>query len=131
MMVQGIAVGAGAALGALLRWRLGVMFNPVFAPLPLGTLTANLLGGFLAGVCLEYFARNAALPPEVRLAATTGFLGGLTTFSAFSAETASLLLRRDYLWSAVIAGAHLLGSLSLTLLGVFCVRLLWRARGLA
>jgi len=129
MMVQGIAVGGGAALGALLRWRLGLMFNPVFAPIPLGTLAANLIGGFLAGVCLEYFARNAALPPEVRLAATTGFLGGLTTFSAFSAETVTLLLRRDYLWSALIAGVHLLGSLSLTLLGVFCVRLLWSARG--
>jgi CrcB protein len=129
MMVQGIAVGGGAALGALLRWRLGLMFNPVFAPIPLGTLAANLIGGFLAGVCLEYFGRNAALPPEVRLAATTGFLGGLTTFSAFSAETVTLLLRRDYLWSALIAGVHLLGSLSLTLLGVFCVRLLWSARG--
>ncbi len=123
MWFQATAVSAGAALGALLRWRLGLAFNPLFAPVPLGTLAANLIGGFLAGVCLEYFARNAAVPPEIRLAATTGFLGGLTTFSAFSAETATLLLRRDYLWSAVIAGVHLLGSLSLTLLGVACVRL--------
>ena len=131
MVLQGLAVGVGAALGAIVRWRLGVLFNPVFGPIPLGTLAANLIGGFLAGICLEYFARHAALPPEVRLAATTGFLGGLTTFSAFSAETAALLLRRDYLWSAVIAGAHLLGSLSLTLLGVYCVRLLLNTRGAA
>jgi fluoride exporter len=128
MILQGLAVGVGAALGAILRWRLGVLFNPVFGPIPLGTLAANLIGGFLAGICLEYFARHAALPPEVRLAATTGFLGGLTTFSAFSAETVALLLRRDYLWSVVIAGAHLIGSLSLTLLGVFCVRLLTTTR---
>jgi fluoride exporter len=122
---QGVAVGVGAALGALLRWRLGIWFNPVFAPIPMGTLAANLLGGFLAGLCLELFTRNADLPPEMRLAATTGFLGGLTTFSTFSAETAALILRRDFLWSAVIAGAHLFGSVAMTLLGVYCVRVLF------
>ncbi len=124
MIAQGVAVGIGAALGALLRWRLGIWFNPLFAPIPMGTLAANLLGGFLAGLCLEFFTRNADVSPELRLAATTGFLGGLTTFSTFSAETASLILRRDFLWSAVIAGAHLLGSVVLTLLGVYSVRLL-------
>ena len=124
MIGQAVAVAIGAALGALLRWRLGICFNPVFAPIPMGTLGANLLGGFLAGLCLEFFTRNADVPPELRLAATTGFLGGLTTFSTFSAETASLILRRDFLWSAVIAGLHLLGSVVLTLLGVYCVRLL-------
>jgi protein CrcB len=80
MVLQALAVGVGAALGAIVRWRLGVLFNPIFGPIPLGTLAANLIGGFLAGICMEYFARNAALPPEVRLAATTGFVGGLTTF---------------------------------------------------
>jgi fluoride exporter len=124
MFVQALAVGLGAAFGALLRWRLGVLFNPVFAPIPLGTLAANLIGGFLAGICLEYLSRNA-VPPELRLAVTTGFLGGLTTFSAFSAETVALLLRRDFLWSAVIVSVHLIGSLVLTLLGVYCVRALW------
>ncbi len=124
MIAQGVAVGIGAALGALLRWRFGIWFNPLFAPIPMGTLAANLLGGFLAGLCLEFFTRNADVSPELRLAATTGFLGGLTTFSTFSAETASLILRRDFLWSAVIAGAHLLGSVVLTLLGVYSVRLL-------
>ena len=124
MILQGVAIAIGAAFGALLRWRLGIWFNPLFAPIPMGTLAANLLGGFLAGLCLEFFTRNADVPPELRLAATTGFLGGLTTFSTFSAETASLILRRDFLWSAVIAGVHLLGSVLLTLLGVFSVRLL-------
>jgi CrcB protein len=76
----------------------------------------------LAGVCLEYFARHAAVPPEVRLAATTGFLGGLTTFSTFSAETATLLLRRDWFWSAAIISLHLVGSVALTVLGVYLVR---------
>jgi fluoride exporter len=131
MIVQGVAVGIGAACGALLRWRFGLLFNPLFAPVPMGTLAANLLGGFLAGLCLEYFARNAAVSPELRLAATTGFLGGLTTFSTFSAETAALLLRRDFLWSAVIIGLHLIGSLALTLLGVYCMRMVFTLRAAA
>jgi CrcB protein len=124
MFLQGIAVGIGAALGALLRWRLGQTFNQVFPTIPLGTLAANLIGGLLAGVCLEYFARNAAVPPEFRLAATTGFLGGLTTFSTFSAETATLLLRRDWFWSTAIVGLHLVGSVVLTVAGVYAVRAL-------
>jgi CrcB protein len=131
MIVQGVAVGIGAACGALLRWRFGLLFNPLFAPVPMGTLAANLLGGFLAGLCLEYFARNAAVSPELRLAATTGFLGGLTTFSTFSAETAALLLRRDFLWSAVIIGLHLIGSLALTLLGVYFMRMVFTLRAAA
>jgi CrcB protein len=127
MIVQGLAVGLGAALGAMLRWRLGLLFNAVFPPIPMGTLAANLIGGFLAGVCLEYLSRSA-VPLELRLAITTGFLGGLTTFSAFSAETAVLLLRRDYLLSSAIIGLHLIGSLTLTLLGVYCVRALFSLR---
>ena len=131
MSVQGVAVGIGAACGALLRWRFGLLFNPLFAPVPMGTLAANLLGGFLAGLCLEYFARTAAVSPELRLAATTGFLGGLTPFSTFSAETAALLLRRDFLWSAVIIGLHLIGSLALTLLGVYFMRMVFTLRAAA
>src|SRR6202050_2454868 len=106
MIGQWLAVGIGAALGALLRWRLGVGFNAVFPTIPFGTLASNLIGGFIMGLCMWYFSRNAGVPPELRLAATTGFLGGLTTFSTFSAETSALLLRRDYLWSAAIIGVH-------------------------
>jgi fluoride exporter len=127
MLVQGMAVGGGAALGALLRWRLALLFNTAFPPIPMGTLAANLIGGFLAGVCLEYLTRSA-VPLELRLAVTTGFLGGLTTFSAFSAETAALLLRRDYLLSGAIIGLHLIGSLTMTLLGVYSVRALFSLR---
>jgi len=127
MLVQGMAVGVGAALGAVLRWRLAFLFNAVFPPIPMGTLAANLIGGFLAGVCLEYLTRSA-VPLELRLALTTGFLGGLTTFSTFSAETVALVLRRDYLLSGAIIGLHLIGSLTLTLLGVYCVRALFSLR---
>jgi CrcB protein len=131
MIWQGLSVGIGAALGALLRWRLGIWLNPIFPTIPFGTLASNLIGGFVVGLCLEYFARNTALPPELRLAAVTGFLGGLTTFSTFSAETTTLLLRRDYGWSVAIVAAHLIGSLILTLAGVYCVRALFGLRGTA
>ena len=131
MILQGLAVGIGAAMGALLRWRLGAWLNPVFPTIPFGTLASNLLGGFIMGLCMEYFTRTAALPPELRLAATTGFLGGLTTFSTFSAETTALLLRRDFTWSAAIIGAHLIGSLLLTIAGVYSVRVLLGFKGMA
>jgi CrcB protein len=80
---------------------------------------------------MEYFSRTAAIPPELRLAATTGFLGGLTTFSTFSAETTVLLLRRDFPWSAAIIGAHLIGSVLLTIAGVYCVRVVLGLKGIA
>jgi CrcB protein len=128
MMWQALAVCVGAALGALLRWRLSVLLNPIFPTIPFGTLASNLFGGFVIGLCMEYFARNTAVPPEFRLAAVTGFLGGLTTFSTFSAETATLLLRRDFGWSLAIVAAHLLGSVLLTLAGVYCVRALFNLR---
>jgi CrcB protein len=128
MIWQAVAVCVGAALGALLRWRLSVWLNPIFPTLPFGTLASNLFGGFVIGLCMEYFARNTQVPLEFRLAAVTGFLGGLTTFSTFSAETAALLLRREFGWSLAISAAHLAGSVVLTLAGVFCVRLLFSLR---
>jgi CrcB protein len=131
MIWQALSVSIGAALGALLRWRLGTWLNPIFPTIPFGTLASNLLGGFVVGLCMEYFDRNAGLPPEVRLAAVTGFLGGLTTFSTFSAETTRLILARDYSWSLAIIAAHLIGSLLLTLAGVYCVRTLFSMRGVA
>lgn len=97
-----IAVGVGAALGAWLRWWLAIVLNPVFPTLPFGTLAANLTGGYLVGVTVEYFHHNTLLPPEARLFIITGFLGGLTTFSTFSIETVALLLREQYGWACVI-----------------------------
>ena len=92
-----LAVGGGAAVGAWLRWGLGIMLNPVFPTLPLGTLSANLIGGLLMGFAMEIITRHSVMSPEMQLLATTGFLGGLTTFSTFSAEIVTLLLRKEYL----------------------------------
>ena len=113
-----LAIGIGAALGALLRWGLGLLLNSVFPTLPLGTLTANLLGGFLMGIAMQLLLEHTVLPPELRLAITTGFLGGLTTFSTFSAETVILLLRGEYLWTLAIVLVHVIGSITMTLLGI-------------
>jgi CrcB protein len=118
------AVGIGSALGAWLRWWLGLRLNPLFPNLPLGTLAANLLGGYLVGVAVGFFAQSQALAPEWRLFAITGFLGGLTTFSTFSAEVVTLLSRGQMSWAVATAGAHLAGSLGLTALGIATVRAL-------
>ncbi|HJT52067.1 MAG TPA: fluoride efflux transporter CrcB [Nitrosospira sp.] len=118
------AVGMGAALGAWLRWWLGMTLNPVFPTLPFGTLAANLVGAYLVGIAAEYFHHNAVLPPEVRLFAVTGLLGGLTTFSTFSAETVTLLLREQYGWACVIVLSHVAGSLAMTVLGIMTIKLL-------
>lgn len=118
------AVGFGAFFGAILRWVLGIALNPVFPTLPLGTLAANLVGGLLMGITMGVFAQYEALPIALRLALTTGFLGGLTTFSTFSAETVSLLQRQQYAWAGATMATHLFGSLLMTLLGIGIVRLL-------
>ena len=118
------SVGMGAATGAWLRWWLGMRLNPVFPTLPLGTLAANLLGGFLMGMAMQFLMHHAVLAPELRLAITTGFLGGLTTFSTFSAETVTLLLREEYLWTLAIVLIHVLGSVGMTLLGIVTMKLL-------
>jgi CrcB protein len=118
-MIQSfVAVGAGAAIGAWLRWGLGALLNPVFPTLPLGTLAANLLGGFLMGIGMAVLNHYEALAPEVRLLVTTGFLGGLTTFSTFSAEATTMLTRTQYGWSAVLIAAHVIGSVALTIAGI-------------
>lgn len=124
-----LAVGVGAAFGAWLRWWLGMLLNPVFPTMPLGTLAANLLGGYLVGLAIAYFAQNASLPPEARLFVITGFLGGLTTFSTFSAEIVTLIAREQFAWALMSASAHLFGSLSMTALGIWSFRLISNLRG--
>lgn len=121
------AVGLGAAFGAWLRWLLGLLMNPLFPTLPLGTLAANLLGGFLMGLALGVFAHYQSLAPEWRLFITTGFLGGLTTFSTFSAEAVTLLLRQQYGWFAAHIGMHVAGTLAATLIGFALIRFALRA----
>ena len=117
-----LAVGVGAALGAWMRWGLAAALNAIFPLVPLGTLTANIVGGFLIGIAMEFFGRQAGLSEEIRLFVITGFLGGLTTFSTFSAEVVATALRAQYGWALIILGAHLAGSLLATILGIMCVR---------
>lgn len=120
------AVGIGAVLGAWLRWGLGLWLNPVLPEVPLGTLVANLVGGFVIGLAVEFFAAYPGVAPEWRLALITGFLGALTTFSTFSAEAVTLLARAQYAWAALHIGVHLAGSISMTIAGVAALRLMVR-----
>jgi len=125
--VSFLSVGLGAFAGAVVRWLLGIALNPIVPSLPLGTLASNLIGGLIMGIALGLFAHFEALPIEWRLAITTGFLGGLTTFSTFSGETVTLFLRQQYGWTAAIIAAHLFGSLLLTLAGIGLARLILRS----
>ena len=125
-----LAVGGGAAFGAWLRWWLGIVLNPVFPTLPLGTLAANLIGGYLVGVAVAFFSEHAGLPPEARLFVITGFMGGLTTFSTFSVEAVTLISRAEYSWALAHSAVHLAGSLVMTVLGILTVSLL-KAKGAA
>ena len=120
-----LAVGGGAAVGAWLRWGLGMLLNPVFPTVPLGTLASNLVAGFLMGIAMELITRNAAMTPEIRLLMTTGFLGGLSTFSAFSAEIVTLLSHKEYLWGSLAISAHVVGSILLTILGIYATRIIF------
>lgn len=119
-----LAVCAGASAGALLRWLLAVRLNALLPALPLGTLVANLAGGYLVGVAVGWFSHHPDLPPQVRLFVVTGLLGGLTTFSTFSAEVMAHLEAGRLGWGLAVAGVHLVGSLALTALGLATVRLL-------
>jgi len=113
-----LAISAGASLGAVLRWLLGSGLNALFPAIPPGTLAANLLGGYLIGLAVAFFGQHAGLAPEWRLFVITGFLGGLTTFSTFSAEVTSLLQQGRLLWAGGAIATHVLGSLAMTLLGM-------------
>ena len=119
-----IAICIGASAGALARWQLGLWLNPVTVSsasaltMPWGTLAANLIGGYLVGVCVAVFEAMPNLDPVWRLALVTGFLGALTTFSSFSAEVVSMLNQGRYGLALVTAGLHLFGSLALTVIGI-------------
>lgn len=123
-MIDFAAVGFGAAFGAWLRWGLSTWLNPRIPHFPLGTLAANLVGGYLVGLAVAYFAFRHDLPPPIRLFAITGFLGGLTTFSTFSAEVTELLAQGNYATGLALAATHLAGSLALTAAGFATFRAL-------
>ncbi len=119
-----LMVGLGAVLGAWSRWLLGVSLNHMWISLPLGTLIANLVGGYLIGLVLGLVQAGLSLTPEVKLLIMTGFLGGLTTFSTFSAEATELLMKGQWGLGLVHIAVHLMGSLLLTILGIYSARLI-------
>lgn len=112
-----IAISAGASLGALLRWQLGLKLNSLLPALPLGTLSANLIGAYIIGFAIAYFSQLPQLSPEARLLIITGFCGGLTTFSTFSAEVFTQLQNSQILWALRTTLVHIVGSVLLTFLG--------------
>ena len=118
MLKSILAISLGASLGALLRWWLGLALNGLFPTVPPGTLAANLIGGYLVGLAIAFFATYTALAPEWRLLVITGFCGGLTTFSTFSAEIVTLMQQGRALWAFAAAAAHLAGSVVMTLAGI-------------
>ena len=116
-MLNIIAICIGACAGALARWQLGLWLNPG-AVLPWGTLAANLVGGYLIGVCVGVFNALPQIDPVWRMALVTGFLGALTTFSSFSAEVVAMLQQSRYALALGTAALHLVGSLLLTVVGI-------------
>ena len=126
-----VAIAVGSACGALLRWQLGERLNALFPTVPPGTLVANLIGAYVIGLCIAFFAHWPALSPEWRLLLITGFCGGLTTFSTFSVEVVVLLQQGRVLWAGGAIAVHVTGSLLLTLAGIGTVHLLRVMRDVA
>jgi len=116
-----LAIALGSTLGGLLRWGLGLKLNNLFPDMPPGTLAANLIAGYIVGVAIAFFAHMPNLSPEWRLLVITGFCGGLSTFSTFSAEIVSLLQRGLYSWAMSAIAVHVAGSLIMTLAGIATV----------
>ncbi len=126
-MLSVIAICVGACLGALARWQLGLWLNPPTSEagiFPWGTLAANLIGGYLIGLCMGLFQNLPQIDPEWRLLFITGFLGALTTFSTFSIEVVGMLQQGRLLLALSTASVHLIGSLLLTYLGLYTVKLI-------
>ena len=121
MWKSAIAISVGASLGALLRWWFGAQLNSLFPTVPPGTLAANLVGGYIVGIAIAFFATYSAIAPEWRLLVITGFCGGLTTFSTFSAEIVTLLQQGRSMWALGAAAVHLFGSVLMTLAGIATV----------
>jgi CrcB protein len=121
MLKAVIAISLGASLGALLRWGFGNRLNALFPAIPPGTLAANLVGAYVVGVAVAGFATWSALAPEWRLFLITGFCGGLTTFSTFSAELVALLQQGRVGLAGAAVAAHLVGSVVMTVAGMATV----------
>ncbi len=119
------SIGIGAVLGALLRWGCGMLMNPLFPTLPMGTLFVNLAGSFLMGMMVLLAVEHTYFSYEMRLAVITGFLGSLTTFSTFSAEAFTLLLRQEFLWFLALGFLHTGGSIAMVFAGYALGKLLF------
>jgi CrcB protein len=119
-----LAVAIGATLGSLLRWQLGTRLNSIFPTIPPGTLAANLIGAYVVGLGIAFFATFSAISPEWRLLVITGFCGGLTTFSTFSAEIVTLLQQGRISWALGAVAAHVVGSVVMTFAGIATIYLL-------
>jgi CrcB protein len=124
MLISILVIATGASLGAILRWYFANRLNASFPQLPPGTLAANILGAYLIGIAMAVFLTFPALSPQWRLLTVTGFLGGLTTFSTFSAEVVTAILEGRGIWATSTVAAHVLGSIVMTLCGVGTVRLI-------
>jgi len=124
MLKSVIAIACGAGLGALLRWFLGLQLNALFPTIPPGTWAANIIGGYVIGLAVAFFAANPTLDPQWRLLIVTGFCGGLTTFSTFSAETMALLQTGRVGWAMGAIVVHVTGSLLATAAGLLTYSLL-------
>ena len=113
-----VAIAVGSMGGGLLRWGLGLRLNSLMPTIPMGTLASNLIAGYIVGMAIAIFVQHPGLSPEWRLLVITGFCGGLSTFSTFSAEVVGLLQRGDYSWALGLIAIHVLGSLLMTLAGI-------------
>jgi fluoride exporter len=126
MYLSILAVGIGGALGSLLRWVLGLRLNALLPNLPLGTLASNIIAGYVIGVAVAFFARVPDIAPEWRLFVITGLMGGLSTFSTFSAEVVSHLQQGRFGWALGEIGIHVCASVVMTILGIATVSAVMR-----
>jgi CrcB protein len=124
MLISLLVIGIGASLGAWLRWILGMKLNALFPKIPPGTVVANMVGGYIIGLAIAFLAASPSLSPEWRLLIITGFCGGLTTFSTFSAETVALMQEGRLLWALGSVSLHVVGSLAMTAAGLLSYQMI-------
>jgi CrcB protein len=124
MLKSLLVIAIGASLGAWLRWLLGLKLNALFPTIPPGTVVANMIGGYIIGLAIAFLAASPTLSPEWRLLIITGFCGGLTTFSTFSAETVALIQEGRLLWALASISLHVVGSLAMTAAGLLSYQMI-------
>ena len=124
MLKSLFVIAVGASLGAWLRWLLGMKLNALFPTIPPGTVVANMVGGYIIGLAIAFLAASPTLSPEWRLLIITGFCGGLTTFSTFSAETVALIQEGRLVWALGSISLHVVGSLAMTAAGLLSYQMI-------